>query len=128
MDTEEFINWLIDELKQRDWSQADLARAAGVSRGSIGNIIRGERQPGPDLLNSIASAFGLPPEFVFRKAGVLPENQQEPEGWEEFKWVLKHLNQKDREELLAIARLKMEMEEKRGKDHNAAGQQRSALP
>lgn len=39
----------------------------------ISHLINGTRLPGPDALIAIAEALKLPPEFVFRKAGLLPE-------------------------------------------------------
>jgi len=71
MDT--FGEWLIGELKQRDISQSKLARLSGLSEGTISNIISGTRGRGPDSLEAIARALKLPVDFVYRRAGLLPE-------------------------------------------------------
>jgi transcriptional regulator with XRE-family HTH domain len=72
-------NWLLTELKIRDWSQADLARHAGVSRTAISDIISGKRKIGRDLAVSIAEVFKLPLEEVYRRAGILPPQPAQDE-------------------------------------------------
>ena len=64
--------WLLNELEIREWSQADLARRAGVSRAAISDILSGKRNLGRDLAISIAEVLKLPLEDVFRAAGILP--------------------------------------------------------
>lgn len=66
-----FVEFLLRELQVRDWTQADLARKAGLSRMAVSAVIAGKRDPGPDLCNAIAGALELPPETVFREAGLL---------------------------------------------------------
>lgn len=67
-----FVEWLEGELSKRRWTRADLAREAKLSQTSFSKIFSGERKPGPDLCNAIARAFGIAPEIVFRRAGLLP--------------------------------------------------------
>ncbi|MCJ7532270.1 MAG: helix-turn-helix transcriptional regulator [Anaerolineales bacterium] len=74
-------------MDKKGWGQRELARQAKVSQGSIGNVIRGDRQPGPDLCHAIARALKLPPEAVFRAAGILPEVNQDAPGLEEFIYI-----------------------------------------
>ena len=66
-----FNDWLLQQLKERDWSQADLSRASGLTRSVISKYMTG-RIPDEAALTKIAKAFKLPPEFVFEKAGLLP--------------------------------------------------------
>lgn len=72
MDT--FTNWLEEELQKREWKPAYLAHKAGISRGALSNILSGLRRPGHEVLNAIAQALSIPPEIVFRQAGILPES------------------------------------------------------
>ena len=69
-----------------------MARIAGVTRGAIGNVLRGDRQPGPELLTAIANAFKIPPAHVFRIAGVLPEK---PECDEFIEKIVHQISQMD---------------------------------
>lgn len=69
---ENFGDWLLKQLKDRNISQSELARLAGISKGTISNLINGTRGAGQDSLSAIAHALKLPPELVFEKAGILP--------------------------------------------------------
>ena len=72
-----FNNWLLDRLNELNWSQADLSRASGLTTGAISNYING-RIPDKAGLRKIAKAIKLPPETVFRAAGVLPSTTDDP--------------------------------------------------
>lgn len=73
----EFSAWLFEEMETRHWSQADLARESGLSRGAVGNVLRQERDPGKDFLIGIAKAFHLPIEEVFKIAGIFPQTRDD---------------------------------------------------
>lgn len=47
---------------ERNWNQAELARAAGLGRDSISTYIRGKVFPDPKNLKRIADAFGMTPQ------------------------------------------------------------------
>lgn len=49
-----------------------LADKAGLDPGIISRVLNRERMPSSDSLSSIARALDLPPETVFRAAGLLP--------------------------------------------------------
>lgn len=68
-----FGSWLVETLEVREITQSDLARMSGLSRGTISNIISGSRGRGPDSLRAIAKALRLPPEQIYRAAGILPQ-------------------------------------------------------
>jgi len=73
-----FAQWLQTEMDAREWSQADLARASGLTRAAINRYIRQERStPDPDALIAIAQAFGCPRDVVFRAAGLLPPARED---------------------------------------------------
>lgn len=68
----DFAQWLQDELNNRGWKPIELAKTAGVDSGLISRILNRERKPGPETARGIARALKLPPEIVFRQAGLLP--------------------------------------------------------
>ena len=67
-----FTAWLKQELNLRGWDQAELAHRSRITPAQISRILSGARRPGPEACVGIARALGLPPEQVFRKAGLLP--------------------------------------------------------
>jgi len=67
-----FRDWLLLTLEEKGWSQSTLARAAGVSPAAISDALSGRRGVGKSLATKIARALRLPPEEVFRIAGILP--------------------------------------------------------
>ena len=66
-----FSDWLNKELKERDWIQADLARASGLTTASISRYMI-DRIPDKNALKKIARALKVPPEEAFRAADILP--------------------------------------------------------
>lgn len=70
MDT--FLNWLNDELNNRDWSQRELARRAGISNTAVGNVMADYRKPTWDFCAAIAKPLERTPMEVFILAGLLP--------------------------------------------------------
>lgn len=74
---ETFNQWILNQLEYRGWSQAELARRAGIADATLSRIIAGTRQTGPDAALAIARALGERPEKVFRLAGLLPPGPTE---------------------------------------------------
>ena len=50
---------------ERDWNQADLAEALGISRQSINAIETGRYDPSLPLAFKIAALFAMPIEEIF---------------------------------------------------------------
>jgi len=71
-----FSEWLNTKLKELNWSQADLARASGLTTGAVSNYVNG-RTPDETALRKIAKAFRVPAELVFEKAGILPPKTED---------------------------------------------------
>jgi DNA-binding XRE family transcriptional regulator len=70
-----FVTWLETELNKRNWKRSDLARATGLSDTAITLVINGKRNPGTEMCLATAKAFQLPPESVYRHAGLLPADR-----------------------------------------------------
>lgn len=76
---ENFGTWLLNILREREMSQSELARLAGISKGTVSNLINGTSGIGQDSLVAIARALRLPPDLVFEKAGIFaPKNELSP--------------------------------------------------
>jgi transcriptional regulator with XRE-family HTH domain len=108
----EFSNWLVKQLDEREWTQADLSKRSGVTTSQISRILSGTRGIGIDACLAIARAFHIPEERVFRKAGFLPNR---PciigEQKEELDDYYRALSQGNRDRLVAIAKALHEQQE-----------------
>jgi transcriptional regulator with XRE-family HTH domain len=87
-----FSEWLLATLEEKEWSQARLAKAAQISPASISDILSGRRKIGKDLATAIANALKLPPEQVFRAAGILPPEKDEDPWVEEMSHKLSQMS------------------------------------
>ena len=70
---EDFGEYLKEVLENKGWTQGELSRRSGVSRGAISNIIKKRRLPSPESCVNFAHALNIPPETILRMAGYLPE-------------------------------------------------------
>lgn len=104
--------WLEGELSARGWSLADLARQARINPSSLSRVLTGSRRAGPELCRAIAEALKVPPEEVFRRAGLLPGERQVDEVAEELLYYLSAMAPDDRRLALAIVRTLFEAADK----------------
>jgi transcriptional regulator with XRE-family HTH domain len=52
------VDAIREELRRRNWSQAEFAEASGVSTGTISRLLAGENAPSLDTLERLAKALG----------------------------------------------------------------------
>lgn len=108
----DFVDWLEAEMAARRWRPVDLAEVAGIYQASLSKILRRERGVGADVATDIAKALGYPPDYVFRRAGLLPRIPDEVDGEpsEAYRvqaaWILdimKSLTEDERQHLIDYA-------------------------
>lgn len=116
-DTISFANWLEGEMRKAELSQAELARAAGVTRSAINGILTGRRGPGSDLCRAIARALGIPEEAVFRVAGILQSKADLDEDTEELLYLYDRLPVEAKNQVVDFTRFLVER-----KDSDTNGQ------
>jgi len=103
----DFSTWLTIEMDRLGWNNSELARRASVVPSTISMVINRQKQPGPDLCNGIARALGVPPERVFREAGLLPaviigeDNDEKKKELDEY-W--RYLTGEERDTLATMAK------------------------
>ncbi|KAA3644519.1 MAG: XRE family transcriptional regulator [Chloroflexi bacterium] len=116
----DFPQWLQDEMDQRAWTQADLARHSKLTTGAISHVMSGNRKPGPDFCNAVARAFKFPPELVFKRAGLLPEsiNSDDPR-LKEINYLLPGLPEDERQDIVEYVRMKVRIAEEKGEYRGA---------
>lgn len=108
-----FTDWLEEQMRQRAWSQAELARRAGVTQSAISLILSGSRQPGEDVSNALAKALKIPPEEVFRAAGLLPPSRNENKKINELAHLAGELPDAELENVLEFAKHRLSIAEKK---------------
>ncbi len=71
---ESFLNWLNLVMKQKNITQADIARTNHVRPSSVSMLFSMQvKSVGIDMCRAIAAATGVPLETVYRRAGLLPD-------------------------------------------------------
>ncbi len=125
---ESFSDWLLNELKQREISQSDLARFAKLGTGTISNIMSGNRKVGQDTLQAIAHALKLPPETVFRAADLLPQQTPENETIEQITHLTKELPPQEQQDILEFIKLRHRLSEQREKNETKRTRNKPATP
>ena len=68
----DFPIWLAAEMERQGMTQADLARASGLSPAAVSLILSSGRGVGVDAAQAISRALKMAPENVYRAAGILP--------------------------------------------------------
>lgn len=109
-----FSNWLNTKMREHSWSQSDLARASGLTRQAISYYLSEKsKQPDEFALQRIAHALKLPPEQVYRAAGILPQKPNLDEDMEQILHEVEKLNKEDQLEVLAYIRMKRNLRKKK---------------
>lgn len=111
----DFSEWIEDELEKRGWSRSEAARRGGISPSMFDKVINGYSRPGTKFVEGIAKAFSLSAIVVYRKAGLLPNNNGAEVKFEDWQHLLTQLPEEEQEELRQIAVMKIE---KRKKDQS----------
>lgn len=109
-----FGEWVLSELAVRRWSMRELARQTRVSESTISRIVSGKRNPSSRLSRRIAQALHVPPETVFREAGLLPDADEEAPGVKEALYLFRELPEDEQRRILLIMRTLLEEQEQLG--------------
>ena len=113
-----FLSWLDREMSKKGWSDAQLAKKAGISHPVISKARSGIQPIGWEACVAIATALELPPETVLREAGLLPKKTKEDPLNQEILFLVGKLPLEDQQEILEIARMKLERQKKQTQSNN----------
>src|SRR5215212_7617386 len=72
--------WMLEEMRRREWRQADFARAAGVDVSMVSRWLQG-RRPDPASLERVASALGIDLDTLLTLAGHRPRSPRDDDPW-----------------------------------------------
>lgn len=109
MDT--FANWLEAQMRRRGWSAAELSRRSRLPKATVSRILNRKRAAGERAIKALARGLELPPEMVFRAAGVLPGEPKSDPLTEEGLHILHKLDGEDRVDALRYLRMRLEVSE-----------------
>lgn len=127
--SEKFGRWLFQQMEAKGWNMTDLATRAGVSKQVISKYINNPPEnPDNNVLNGIARALQLPPETVLRAAGLLPPEPEYVPLLDEWTAVFYELTPDEQQELIDIARLKVDRRKSPGQQSNQKSPSRSKRP
>lgn len=107
-----FSSWLLQEMNKKDWTQADLARASGLTTAAISRYMTG-RIPEEESAKKIARAFKIPPEQVFRAAGILPPVKEKEQLIEIILHELDTLSPEDKADVIEFIEFKARRKRKK---------------
>ena len=108
----DFINWLSKEIEKRGWSRNEFGRKIGRTSAGVSHVMTGQTAPTWDFCFGVAQAFNMPPETIFRRAGLLSNTPGKPEKLQQINDLLTHLDKDDLDEVLAYAQLRYERAKK----------------
>lgn len=113
--SQEFIDWLNQEMRARNWSIRNTARMAEISHGSLSNIINGAK-PSFETCLALAEAFQDDPIFVMRLAHLLPPAAGQLKLLQRIGHILEKIPETDQEEIIDFMQLKLDRYEREEKE------------
>lgn len=63
-----YMEWMLEEMRRREWRQADFARASGIDVSMVSRWLHG-RRPDPASLERVAAALGADLDALLMLAG-----------------------------------------------------------
>jgi len=86
-------------------SQRNLAKMAGVSDSYLSQLERGNYRPSPQIVKSLAQAFGFEPRQLYMMLGFMDEDESgEPPSVEQAIRLDERLDAAQKESLLSVYR------------------------
>lgn len=67
--SDQFIPWVRQQLRRREWNDAEFARRLNTSSGTVSHWMTGKRQPSTRSCDRIADLFGANLDLVLTLAG-----------------------------------------------------------
>ena len=104
----DFSDWITEQINERGWKKKELAKRSGLDISFTCQIIKGKIRPGAVACRAIAKGLDVPEVTVFRQIGYLTEDPLNDPSVETFITIISQLSEEDQSELLEIARLKLD--------------------
>lgn len=62
-----FTEWLASEMKERGWSQGQLARESGLGQGTISRLLSGKQEPRLEVAKALGKVFDFSAQFIMEQ-------------------------------------------------------------
>jgi len=85
-------------------SQRYLAKVSGVSDSYLSQVERGRYRPSPQVVKSLAQAFGIPASVMYAQLGLMYDEDGKPTGVEEAIRLDERLSPARQEALIRVYR------------------------
>ena len=115
MSNQEFREWFISQMVEKDLKQADIMRMTGLTRSAISQLANGIISPSSETCGKLAKALKLPVEEVYRKAGILKPVAKQTAQTEELLYLFEQFPDDEKADLITYMRIKLAMLEKAGR-------------
>ena len=116
----DFPDWLEQERARFGWSRAELARRADLNQSTLSMIYSHKRRAGVETCKGLAKALRLPEADVLRAAGLLAPDRKSDPVIEELLGLADKLPPDDRQDLIDLARAKLDRRERAKKKTSRA--------
>lgn len=107
-----FLEWLDEQEAIKGWSDYRLAKKANIAPSVISRARSSGILPKWDACEAIAKALNVSTILVFRKAGLLPPGPPDDVVFEDWKFLLDQLSERDRAILKQTALSMIDADEK----------------
>jgi len=116
----DFNDWLEKELDSRGWSRAELARRSNLNPSTLSMIRSHKRGAGVETCRAIAKGLRLPETDVLRAAGLMAPDRSVDPVVSELLVLAGKLPADDQQDLIDLARAKLERRERAKKSPRKA--------
>lgn len=107
----DFSQWLTEEVYRRGWSFREFAQRARLSSSMVSKVVTGAVLPKWGFCLKVARALDLPPETVFRLAGLLPPESADRSKLREMNHLFTRLSPEDQERFIVLIRAYLKSQE-----------------
>lgn len=110
-----FGDWIKQEMKNRNWRDADLVKASGLASAVVSNLKNDKRNPGKITCTALSVAFKIPLAEVYQVAGMLPEDPKRDKFIDAIAYLLLDSSTEEKREALEYVQYKKSIHERNRK-------------
>lgn len=100
-----FLSWLDEKLREKGWTDNQLAIHAGITHPVISKARSGIQPVGYEAGVKIAKALDIPPALFLEKAGLLPPTSEMNKNEKELVFLFQQLHPDRQKEFIKMIRV-----------------------